>query len=153
VNATYSTVRGHTLIGSRLWVPGEQLADPATRTMMGIPDHLQPATKPQPGAQMLAEMLDAGIQVPWLAADEVYGQDPGLREVCEERGAGYVLGVACSFRVTLPSGAKVRADEALAKVPARAWTITSRVIRNSQIRASADLHLIVIKVLIPARRA
>src|ERR1039457_6131691 len=71
VNATYSTVRGHALIGSRLWVPEEHLADPATREMMGIPDYLQPATKPQLGAQMLAEALDAGIEVPWAAADEV----------------------------------------------------------------------------------
>ena len=125
VNATYSTARGHTLIGSRLWVPEQQLTDPATRDMMGIPDHLQPATKPQLGAQMMAETLDAGIEVPWVAADEVYGQDPGLRDLCEERGVGYVLGVACSFRVPLPSGAKMRADQALAKVPARAWTITS----------------------------
>jgi len=28
VNATYSTARGHTLTGSRLWVPKEQLTDP-----------------------------------------------------------------------------------------------------------------------------
>jgi SRSO17 transposase len=125
VNATYSTARGHTLTGSRLWVPEEQLADPAVRGMMGIPDHLQPATKPQLGAQVLAETLDAGIEVPWVAADEVYGQDPGLRELCEERGVGYVLGVACSFRVPLSSGAKMRADQALKKVPERAWTITS----------------------------
>jgi SRSO17 transposase len=125
VNATYSTARGHTLISSRLWVPEEQLADAYVRDQMGIPDHLQPATKPQLGARMLAEMLDAGIEIPWLAADEVYGQDPGLRELCEERGTGYVLGVPCSFRVTLPSGARIRADKALAKVPRRAWTTTS----------------------------
>jgi SRSO17 transposase len=125
VNATYSTARGHALIGSRLWVPEEHLADPATRDMMGIPGHLQSATKPQLGAQMLQEALDAGIEVPWVAADEVYGQDPGLREVCEERGVGYVLGVPCSFRVPLSSGAKMRADQALKKVPESAWTITS----------------------------
>ena len=125
VNATYSTARGHALTGSRLWVPEQHLTGPATRDMMGIPGHLQPATKPQLGAQMLAETLDAGIEVPWAAADEVYGQDPGLRELCEERGAGYMPGVACSFRVTLPSGARMRADQALKKVPRRAWTITS----------------------------
>lgn len=125
VNATYSTARGHALAGSRLWIPEEQLADAYLRHRMGIPAHLQPATKPQLGAQMLAEMLDAGIEIPWLAADEVYGQDPGLRKLCEERGVGYVLAVPCSFRVTVPSGARMRADKALAKVPGHAWTITS----------------------------
>src|SRR6266571_3807553 len=106
-------------------IPGEQLADAYIRDMMGIPAHLQPATKPQPGAQMLAETLDAGIEIPWLAADEVYGQDPELRKLCEERGAGYVPGVACSFRVTLPSGARMRAAKIPVKVPGRAWTTTS----------------------------
>jgi SRSO17 transposase len=125
VNATYSTARGHALAGSRLRIPEGQLADAYVRDRMGIPAHLQPATRPQPGAQMLAEMLEAGIEIPWVAADEVYGQDPGLRELCEERGTGYVLGVACSFRVTLPSGARMRADKILAMVPGRAWTITS----------------------------
>ena len=125
VNATYSTARGHALAGSRLRVPGEQLADACIRDLMGIPDHLQPATKPQLGAQMLAEMLDAGIEIPWVAADEVYGQDPGLRKLCEDRGTGYVLGVPRSFRVTLPSGARIRADKILAKVPGHAWTTTS----------------------------
>ena len=96
VNATYSTARGHTLIASRLWVPEQHLTDPATPDMMGIPGELQPATRPQLGAQMLAETLDAGIEVPWTAADEVYGQDPGLRDLCEERGVGYVPGVPCS---------------------------------------------------------
>src|SRR5258708_24222075 len=113
VNATYSTVRDHTLIGSRLWVPEQHLTDPATRDMMGIPGHLQPATKPQLGAQMLAETLDAGIKGPGAAADEVYAQDPRLRKLCEERGVGYMLGGACSCRLTLPSGAKIRADKPL----------------------------------------
>ena len=125
VNATYSTARGHTLAGSRLWIPGEQLADAYIRDQMGIPAHLQPATKPQLGARMLAEMLDAGIDIPWVAADEVYGQDPGLRKLCEDRGTGYVLGVPRSFRVTLPSGARMRADKVLKKVPGHAWTTTS----------------------------
>ena len=117
VNATCSTARGHTLIASRLWVPGQHLTGPATRDMMGIPGDLQPATKPQLGAQMLAEALDAGIEAGWAAAGEVYGQDPELRKLCEERGVGYVFGVACSFLVTVPSGARMRADKALIEGP------------------------------------
>ncbi len=56
VNATYSTARGHTLAGSRLRVPEGQLADACIRDRMGIPARLEPATKPQLGVQMLAEM-------------------------------------------------------------------------------------------------
>ena len=125
VNATYSTARGHTLIASRLWVPEQHLASPATRDMMGIPDHLQPR------GQTTARRADAGRSTGRRDRGALGGRrrsvrpGPGLRELCEERGVGYLFGVACSFLVTLPSGARIRADKALKKVPGRAWTITS----------------------------
>src|SRR5947207_1646002 len=53
VNATYSTPRGHALIGSRLYLPTEQLAEEATRQAMGIPTDLQFKTKPQLGTDLL----------------------------------------------------------------------------------------------------
>jgi SRSO17 transposase len=49
VNATYSTPRGHALIGSRLYIPAEQLADEAIGQAMGIPTGLAFKTKPQLG--------------------------------------------------------------------------------------------------------
>ncbi len=58
VNATYSTVRGHTLIGSRLWVPEQHLTDPATRGMMGIPG--SPAARDQAAARRADAGRDAG---------------------------------------------------------------------------------------------
>ena len=36
-----------------------------------------------------------------------------------------MLKIPCSFRVTLPSGQKMRADHAAALVPARAWQTAS----------------------------
>jgi len=53
------------------------------------------------------------------------GRDPALRAFCEDRGTGYVLGVPCSFPITLTSRRKVRADHALKLVPARAWNRAS----------------------------
>jgi SRSO17 transposase len=79
VNLTYSTPRGHALIGSRLYVPAEQLADTAGRNAMGIPADLQFATKPELGVQLLSTQLAAGVRLGWCAADEVYGRDPQLR--------------------------------------------------------------------------
>src|SRR5262245_34724668 len=54
VNATYSTSRGHALVGSRLYVPAEHLADEQTRTQMGIPASLSFSTKPELGLELLA---------------------------------------------------------------------------------------------------
>src|SRR5436190_471488 len=101
VNATYSTGRGHALIGSRLYIPAEQLGDDATRTAMGIDADHQFTTKPGLGCDLLTDALDAGVRVHWCTADAVYGRDRGLRETCEQRGIGYSLGVPCSFRIRL----------------------------------------------------
>jgi SRSO17 transposase len=125
VNATYSTPRGHALIGSRLYIPAEHLTDDATRAAMGIdPDH-EFKTKPRLGTDLLTDALDAGVRVAWCTADAVYGRDRGLRETCERRGIGYSLGVPRSFRVRLPSGATIRADAAPKTLPKQAWQIAS----------------------------
>ena len=55
----------------------------------------------------------------------MYGRDPALRSFCEDRGVGYVLGVPCTFAITVTSCRKVRADQALNLVPAKAWTRAS----------------------------
>jgi SRSO17 transposase len=125
VNLTYSTPRGHALIGSRLYVPEEHLSDPARRDQMGIPADLQFATKPELGVQQLAAALAAGIRLDYCAADEVYGRDPRLREFCEQHQIGYVLEVPVSFPLTLPSGRKTRADAALKLLEPGMWTIAS----------------------------
>jgi SRSO17 transposase len=125
VNATYSTPRGHALIGSRLYIPAEQLADDATRTAMGIAADHQFKTKPQLGTDLLTDALDAGVAVHWCTGDAVYGRDRGLRETCEQRGIGYSLGVPCSFRVCLPSGSRVRADAVRKILTPACWQIAS----------------------------
>jgi SRSO17 transposase len=125
VNATYSTERGHALVGSRLYVPAEQLADPATRIRMGIPADLRFATKPELGLALLAECVSAGVSVPWCTADAVYGRDRNLRRYCERQGIGYVLGVPCSFQVTLNPVTMLRVDAALTLVDHQAWQVVS----------------------------
>jgi SRSO17 transposase len=125
VNATYSTPRGHALVGSRLYIPAEHLADEATRTAMGIDVDHEFTTKPGLGTDLLTDVLDAGVRVHWCTADAVYGRDRGLRQACEQRGIGYSLGVPCSFQVRLPSGSTLRADATLRFLTARAWQTAS----------------------------
>jgi hypothetical protein len=67
---------------------------------------------------MVARFLDAGHRAAWVAGDEVYGGNPKLRTVFEERGTGYVLAVACSHEATTGAG-KFRADALAKKVPKR----------------------------------
>ena len=56
----------------------------------------------------------------WVAGDEVYGADPGLRAGLEKRQMRYVLAVAKTTR-SPPRPAPVRADALAARLPPRAW--------------------------------
>jgi SRSO17 transposase len=126
VNATYSTQRGHALVGSRLYIPAEQLADAATHQAMGIDPGHEFKTKPQLGADLLTDALDAGVRVDWCTADAVYGRDRGLRESCEQRAIGYSFGVPCSFRVKLPSGTTMHADATVKTIlTPHSWQVAS----------------------------
>ncbi len=69
---------------------------------------------------MIARFLDAGHSAPWVAGYEVYGGNPKLRTVLEERGTGYVLAVARTHEVTTHAG-KFRADVLAKRLPKRAW--------------------------------
>lgn len=119
----YATTRGRALIDRRLYLPEHGWCDdPARRREAGIPEEAVFATKPRLAADMIADALDAGAPARWVTGDEVYGQDPRLREALEARGVGYVLAVACSTRVRINDGrTPVRADKAAAALPASAW--------------------------------
>lgn len=57
---------------------------------------------------MIVRALDAGMTASWVAGDEVYGADPQLRNVLEERLVGYVLAVACSHPYRHSGGQETR---------------------------------------------
>ena len=57
------------------------------------------AIKTRPEHQTWAQLRDV-----WVAADEVYGQDPQLRAELARRGLGYVLAIRKSDPVLTPAG-------------------------------------------------
>ena len=87
---------------------------------LGCPTTSTFATKPALAAGMLARALDAGVPARWVAGDEVYGADPGLRAELRTRRIGYVLAIGCDRRVPHRAG-PFRADELAAGLPRRAW--------------------------------
>jgi SRSO17 transposase len=125
VYASYAAPAGHAVIAARLYVPKDWADDSGRRAAAGIPDDLKFATKPQLAAEIVQELVAEGRCPPWVTGDEVYGRDARLRQVLEDQATGYVLKIPCSFRITLPTGQKVRADHAARLVPARAWQAAS----------------------------
>lgn len=69
---------------------------------------------------MIDRELDAGVPARWMAADEVYGADPGLRVDLEARQVGDVLAIGCDRRVPTAAGPR-RADTLAASPPTGAW--------------------------------
>ena len=86
----------------------------------GIADEVAFATKPKLAQAMLERALTAGVPFAWVAADEVYGQNPGLRDWLEDEQVGYVMAVPCSELITVAAGRK-RADALARLVPGGAW--------------------------------
>ncbi len=96
-----------------VFMPQRWEKDWRRRRAAGIPGKLERKTKPQLAIAQLERLLDAGLPAKWAAFDEVYGRSGALRRFCESRDLAYVAVVPRDFRLTLPSGAVVRADEAI----------------------------------------
>ena len=68
------------MIDRELYLPDVlDRAIPQRLAAAGVPDDIEFATKPALATGMLARALRAGVPARWVAGDEVYGADPGLR--------------------------------------------------------------------------
>jgi SRSO17 transposase len=120
VYLAYAARGGHALIDRELYLPKSWTDDPARCAAAGVPADVGFATKPALATAMLTRALDAGVPAGWVAGDEVYGADPGLRVALEDRRVGYVLAIAGNRRLPTAAG-PLRADVLAAALPRRAW--------------------------------
>lgn len=102
VYCSYATPGGHALVGARIYVPEEQLADTERRAALGIPATVRFKTKSQLARDILADMIADKSIPPWIAGDEVYGRAGKLRTFIQDNGIGYVMRVGCAFTTELP---------------------------------------------------
>src|SRR5215831_14975791 len=120
VYLAYAAAAGYAFIDRALYLPRSWTSDPARCRAGGVPVGTAFATKPALARQMITRALDAGTPAAWVAADEVYGQDPALRAGLARRGLGYVLAIARHHLVTTGIGPRPAAELAK-RLPARAW--------------------------------
>ena len=120
VYLAYAAPAGSAFIDRALYLPRSWTSDPGRCAAAGVPAGTVFATKPALAREMTGRALDAGTPAGWVAADEVYGQDPQLRAELSRRGLGYVLAVAKSHPVITGIGPRP-AGELTKRLPARAW--------------------------------
>jgi SRSO17 transposase len=91
----YANTRGdRVLIDRELYLPEKSWCkDPDRCAAAGVPQEVVFQTRPQQVQAMLARALEAGVPFAWFAADEEFGQNPGLRTYLEENGIAYVMAV------------------------------------------------------------
>jgi SRSO17 transposase len=118
---------GHALIGARQWIPREQVSDPVTSLVTGLPPDLRFRTKGQLAIDICAEAYADGVRFDFICGDEVYGASTELREYLESGGQAYVLRVASNFTVTLAGGTKLTCAQAVKTLlkDKRAWEVRS----------------------------
>jgi SRSO17 transposase len=118
----YASGKGRALIDRELYVPVSWTNDRVRCRAAAIPDAVEFATKPQQARMMLQRAIAAGVPFTWFTADEIYGQNPGLRTWLEEQDVSYVMATRCDDEI--PSGlfTATRIDALIGKVRAGAWT-------------------------------
>jgi SRSO17 transposase len=111
---------GRALIDRELYLPEWWTQDRDRCRKAGIGDEVAFATKPELAWTMVERAVKAGVPFSWVAGDEVYGGNPGLRRWLEKNTISYVMAVACDEMITVPAGRR-RADKLAALVPRQAW--------------------------------
>jgi SRSO17 transposase len=114
----YAAPAGHAFIDRALYLPRSWADEPARCQAAGVPAEVGFATKAQLARILLERALDADVPAGWVTADEVYGQDPGLRGWLQDRAQPYVLAVKRSERV---EAAGPSAEQLASQVPAERW--------------------------------
>lgn len=90
---SYASARGHVILDRRLYLPESWCSDPARRQDAHVPEDVAFQTKPQLAMQMLRGAWQRGVPMAWVTGDEVYGDDPVLRDGIAAQGHRYVLAV------------------------------------------------------------
>src|ERR1017187_5746373 len=108
------------LIDRELYLPEKWTGDRERCRAAGIGDDVAFATKPELARKMIERAVEAEVPFAWVAGDEVYGGNPGLRSWLEDQAIAHVMAVARSEMITVPAG-RFRAGELAALVPASGW--------------------------------
>jgi SRSO17 transposase len=146
VFANYCSVKGHTFMDRRLFLPQEWASDVERRREAGVPRGVIFRTKPELALEMVSNAVADGTPFRWVGGDSIYGNSPTFVQGVRQLEKWYVLDVsseACVWakqpQVIAPEqrpkqgrgrphtqplviGEQEQADQVVAALPATAWS-------------------------------
>jgi SRSO17 transposase len=145
VFANYCSVKGHTFMDRRLFLPEEWASDSERREEAGVPAGVIFRTKPELALEMVAGAVSEQIPFRWVGGDSIYGNSPTFVQGVRQLGKWYVLDISSEARVwtkqpqlippeqrprqgrgrshtrPLVIGESEQVDQVVAALPASAW--------------------------------
>jgi SRSO17 transposase len=110
------------LLDRELYIPERSwFADPDRCAEAGIPEETVFQTRPRQVIGMIERTLQAGVPFAWFAADEEFGQNPGLRAWLHEHRIAYVMGIPKNSEFTTEHGDVTVVEKAAGTLPPTAW--------------------------------
>ena len=105
-----------------LYIPQKSwLGDRPRCAEAGIPEDLTFRTRPRQVALMVDRVRERGLPFAWFAADEEFGQNPGLRTHLEDTGIAYVMAIPKNTEFTDTTGTTTRIDERVTSLAPHTW--------------------------------
>jgi SRSO17 transposase len=133
----YVSPQGFAFLDRRLYLPKEWCDDAERRAEAKVPLQVEFRTKPQQAVEMLKHAWELGVPIRWVTGDEVYGNDPALRDAVAQEKRLYVLAVSSNTPVwterplveepTKETGGRPRTKPRLAKGTESAITVADIV--------------------------
>jgi SRSO17 transposase len=99
VFANYCSVKGHTFMDRRLFLPEGWADDRDRREEAGVPPGVIFRTKPQLALEMVAAAAGEGVPFRWVGGDGVYGDSPAFVQGVRLLGKWYVLDSSADARI------------------------------------------------------
>jgi SRSO17 transposase len=120
--AYVTPARDRVLLDRRLYLPKKSwMADPARCAEAGVPPEVTFKTRPAQVQEMIESARAVGVPFAWFAADEEFGQNPGLCDYLEQNHIPYVMAVPKNTQFTGVEGDVVPFDVLAGRLRPQAW--------------------------------
>jgi SRSO17 transposase len=123
-----NTTGDRVMIDRELYLPEKSWCDdPGRRAEAHVPETVTFATRPGQVQDMIGRAVAAGVPFAWFAADEEFGQNPGLRTHLEGEGIAYAMAVpkntdTATGNITTAVGATTLVEHVASKLKPHDWS-------------------------------